>query len=196
MVCAATSMLVITIPGGSGGYVHLGDTVIYLAAALLPVPYAVAAAAIGAGLADVLLAPSWAPFTIAIKAVMAMAFTAKKETLMCRRNAVAPVLAGAVCVAGYYGAEIALACASGSSFTARLQRRQWHSPSMGHRLWPAAFALWCWRCLWISWASKNACKKCENRTTFFKQEKGRFFIGIICKKGCFLHEVCSIMIRH
>lgn len=118
MVCAATSMLVITIPGGSGGYVHLGDTVIYLAAALLPVPYAVAAAAIGAGLADLMVAPMWAPFTIVIKAVMAITFTAKKETLMCRRNAVAPVLAGAVCVAGYYGAEIALACASGSSFAA------------------------------------------------------------------------------
>ena len=119
MVCAATSMLVITIPGGSGGYVHLGDTVIYLAAALLPVPYAVAAAAIGASLADFLMmAPAWTPFTIAIKAVMAMTFTAKKETLMCRRNAVAPVLAGLVCVAGYYGAQIALACASGSSFAA------------------------------------------------------------------------------
>ena len=40
-----------------GGYVHIGDTLIYLAACLLPLPYAVAAGAIGAGLADLLTYP-------------------------------------------------------------------------------------------------------------------------------------------
>ncbi len=110
MVCVATSTLIITIPGGSGGYVHLGDAVIYLAAALLPTPYAVAAAAIGAGVADLMVAPLWAPFTIAIKAVMALAFTAKKERFLCGRNALATVLAGVACVVGYYGAEVALLC--------------------------------------------------------------------------------------
>ena len=34
------------IPIPTGGYIHLGDTLIYLAACLLPVPYAAAAAAI------------------------------------------------------------------------------------------------------------------------------------------------------
>lgn len=38
--------------GVNGGYVHLGDTMIYLAAAFLPLPYACAAGAIGGGLAD------------------------------------------------------------------------------------------------------------------------------------------------
>ena len=33
--------------GVNGGYVHLGDTMIYLAAAFLPLPYACAAGAIG-----------------------------------------------------------------------------------------------------------------------------------------------------
>lgn len=79
MVCMATSFLHIPIVGG--GYVHLGDTVIYLAAALLPMPYAMAAAAVGAGLADVLVAPVWAPFTVVIKAVMVLAFTAKKRAV-------------------------------------------------------------------------------------------------------------------
>ena len=106
MVCVATSLLHITIPGGTGGYVHLGDAVIYLAAALLPTPYAVAASAIGSGLADVLVAPLWAPFTIVIKAVMALTFTAKKERLLCRRNVFATLLAGIVCVVGYYIAEV------------------------------------------------------------------------------------------
>lgn len=116
MVCMATSFLHIPIVGG--GYVHLGDTVIYLTAALLPTPYAVAAAAVGAGLADVLVMPMWAPFTIVIKAVMALAFTAKKECFLCRRNAVAPVLAGVIGVAGYYVAEVVILWASGGVLVA------------------------------------------------------------------------------
>ena len=33
--------------GANGGYIHFGDTMIYLAAVFLPRPYALAAAAIG-----------------------------------------------------------------------------------------------------------------------------------------------------
>ena len=40
--------------GTNGGYVHFGDALIYLAAVLLPRPYALAAAAIGGGMADLL----------------------------------------------------------------------------------------------------------------------------------------------
>ena len=111
MVCVATSFLHIPIVGG--GYVHLGDTVIYLAAAMLPTPYAMAAAAVGAGLADLLVAPMWAPFTVVIKVLMVLAFTSKKERLFCGRNAVAPVIAGVIGVAGYYLAEVAILCLSG-----------------------------------------------------------------------------------
>ena len=111
MVCVATTFLHVPIMGG--GYVHMGDAVIYLAAALLPTPYAMAAAAVGAGLADVLVAPMWAPFTVVIKAVMVLAFTAKKERLLCGRNALAVVMAGVIGVAGYYVAEVAILCFSG-----------------------------------------------------------------------------------
>ena len=113
MVCVATTFLHIPIVGG--GYVHMGDTVIYLAAALLPTPYAVAAAAVGAGLADVLVAPMWAPFTVAIKAVMAFAFTHKKERLLCGRNAWATLIAGGVGVLGYYIAEVVILWLSGGA---------------------------------------------------------------------------------
>ena len=116
MVCMATSFLHIPIVGG--GYVHLGDTVIYLTAALLPTHYAMAAAAVGAGLADVLVAPIWAPFTVVIKAIMVLAFTAKKEQFFCRRNAVAPALAGVIGVAGYYIAEVVILWLSGGEFAA------------------------------------------------------------------------------
>lgn len=113
MVCVATTFLHIPIVGG--GYVHLGDTVIYLAAALLPTPYAMAAAAVGAGLADLLVAPMWAPFTVVIKAVMVFAFTAKKERLLCGRNAWAILIAGVIGVVGYYVAEVVILCLSGGA---------------------------------------------------------------------------------
>lgn len=120
MVTVATSVLTFAIPGGVEGYVHLGDTVLYLAAALLPTPYAVAAAAIGAGVADLMVAPLWAPFTVVIKMVMALAFTAKKERLLGWRNGLAVLPAGLVCVAGYYVAEVALLWAGGDLSAALL----------------------------------------------------------------------------
>ena len=45
--------------GANGGYIHFGDSLIYIAAAILPTPYALAAAAIGGGIADLLTAPMW-----------------------------------------------------------------------------------------------------------------------------------------
>lgn len=116
MVAVATGLLPFNIVGG--GYIHLGDTVIYLAAALLPMPYAMAAAAIGAGVADLLVAPMWAPFTVVIKALMVLAFTSKKERFLCGRNALATVISGVVCVVGYFGAEMMILCLSGSSLGA------------------------------------------------------------------------------
>ena len=53
--------------GVNGGYIHFGDSIIYLAAVLLPTPYALAAAAIGGGLADLMTAPMWAPAPLIIK---------------------------------------------------------------------------------------------------------------------------------
>ena len=75
------------------GYTHVGDGFLYLAASLLPAPYAAAAGAIGAGLADLLSVYSiWAPGTIIIKALTALCFTNKLDKL--------PALV--LCVGGYY----------------------------------------------------------------------------------------------
>ena len=63
--------------GMNGGYVHLGDSLIYLAAATLPLPYACAAGAIGGGLADLLTSPAWAPATIIIKMLICLPFSSK-----------------------------------------------------------------------------------------------------------------------
>ena len=111
-----TTAYILHIPIVGGGYVHLGDAVLYMAAALLPTPYAMAVGVIGGGLADVLTgAAMWAPATIIIKAVMVFAFTAKKERLLCRRNLLAPLFAGVIGVVGYYVAEMVLLCLSGTS---------------------------------------------------------------------------------
>ena len=54
-IITVVTAYVLHIPTGNG-YIHLGDSFIFLAASLLPLPYAIAAAAVGAGLADALTA--------------------------------------------------------------------------------------------------------------------------------------------
>ncbi|MBQ4282810.1 MAG: TIGR04002 family protein [Lachnospira sp.] len=91
--------------GVNGGYIHFGDTLIYLAAALLPTPYALVAAAIGGGMADLLTAPVWAPATIIIKMLITVPFTSKKGKMLNVRNSVALVIGCAITVLGYFVAE-------------------------------------------------------------------------------------------
>mgnify|MGYP003339844058 CR=1 FL=1 len=76
----------IHIPSGSG-YTHAGDGLIYLAACILPTPYAAASAAIGGALADGLAGfPVWIPATIAIKSVTVLFFTSKTSKILTLRN--------------------------------------------------------------------------------------------------------------
>ena len=98
-----------------GGYVHIGDTLIYLAACLLPLPYAVAAGAIGAGLADLLTYPVWVVPTLLIKALVALLFTSRQERILCRRNILAALAACLVSPAAY-GAAAVLLYGTPSSF--------------------------------------------------------------------------------
>lgn len=91
--------------GVNGGYIHFGDALIYLAAVLLPRPYALAAAAVGGGLADLLSAPMWAPATIIIKMLITLPFTSRTPHMLNKRNLAAPVLAAVISIGGYYLAE-------------------------------------------------------------------------------------------
>lgn len=90
------------------GYTHVGDGILYLAACLLPTPYAMVAGAVGAALADCLSGSYmiWAPGTILIKAVTALFFTSKKQRILCRRNLFALLPAAALCAGGYYLYEV------------------------------------------------------------------------------------------
>lgn len=99
------------------GYVHLGDTMVFMSALVLGRKYGIAAAGIGTALADILGGfAAWAPWTFVIKAGMVVilgtaAATAdrkkgKKSAVMLKIElAVGMLIAGAFMVAGYFLAE-------------------------------------------------------------------------------------------
>lgn len=94
--------------GVNGGYIHFGDSLIYLAAALLPRPYALAAAAIGGGLADMLTAPMWTPATIIIKMLIVLPFSNTSTKIVIPRNVFATVLSYFISGLSYFFAEYIL----------------------------------------------------------------------------------------
>lgn len=105
LFAALTALLtaVLHIPVGNG-YVHCGDAVIYLAAVMLPLPYAAGAAAVGGALADVLSGYAvYALPTFIIKAMLAAVFSAVGGTQMLeKRRILAMILCGLVSVTGYW----------------------------------------------------------------------------------------------
>jgi len=85
------------------GYVHVGDGIIYLAASVLPLPYAVFIGAGGAALADCLSGFAlWAPGSAIIKAATVFFFCRKSEKILNRKNLIALIPAAVICVGGYY----------------------------------------------------------------------------------------------
>ena len=121
LVTGLTFFPKIPIPGG--GYVHLGDAMIYLAASFLPLPYAMAAAAIGGGLADILSGfASYAPFTIIVKALLTVAFTSKNEKILAKRNYFAPMAGLVITPVIYLFADAILA----NSFAAAVPNMIWN----------------------------------------------------------------------
>lgn len=96
--------------GINNGYLHFGDSMIYLAACTLPLPYAMAAAAIGGGVADLLAgAAIWAPFTAVIKALNVVPFalvytlkgTKSPNKLLNKTTSIMPVVSGLITIFGY-----------------------------------------------------------------------------------------------
>ena len=90
------------IPAGTG-YVHVGDAFIYVAASILPLPYALFVAVGGAVLADCLTGYAvWAIASAIIKAVAVLFFTSKSKNVICVKNIIALVPAWIACIGGYY----------------------------------------------------------------------------------------------
>lgn len=101
MVCVLTMFP--HIPLGSG-YIHLGDGMILLGVMLLG-PLGIPAAAIGSMLADLLVYPSYAPVTLAVKALVALVAWLLYRRGHAGRTALAFLAAEAVMVLGYFAYE-------------------------------------------------------------------------------------------
>lgn len=87
----------------NNGYIHVGDGLIYLAACVLPLPYAMVVGAGGALLADCLTGFAiWAPGSVLIKAGTALLFSSKGKRIMSLRNWLVLLPAALVCAGGYY----------------------------------------------------------------------------------------------
>ena len=100
------SIYFISVPNGFGGVIHFGDAIIFIAATILPLPYAMAAAAIGAGLFNLARVPIWFPFTIVIKPILTLCFNAKGERILDgKQNMIAPFIAAVLNTILYFGAN-------------------------------------------------------------------------------------------
>lgn len=109
MVFVCTRFTQIPIFGGQG-YVHIGDAFVFLSASMLPAPFAVAASAIGSGLADFTSGYTMYVLpTAIIKALMALTFFGNKnKKLLSVRSIVSCVIACLILVGGYYATEVIL----------------------------------------------------------------------------------------
>lgn len=108
----------IKVPTGlNQGYIHFGDSLIYLASCLLPFPYAFGAAAISGGLSDLLAgSPIYAISSIIIKACNAIPFAIyfiikknkSKNNILSTSTVILSILSGFITIIGYFIAEILL----------------------------------------------------------------------------------------
>ncbi|MBQ2237795.1 MAG: TIGR04002 family protein [Clostridia bacterium] len=113
LIAVMTAFIKIPI-GANGGYVHLGDSMIYLAGCLLG-PYAAIAASIGGALEDILAgAAIWAIPTAIIKPInsipfiIATAHYVKKKgchKIIHPSTVLMTVISGLITIFGYYIAE-------------------------------------------------------------------------------------------
>lgn len=103
------SITILHIPiGVNGGYIHIGDALIFLVASILPRSYAICAAVFGSTLADLTTAPIWAPATFVIKILVAVSFSNKNTKILHMRNIIGMILAFPITIFGYFLAEYLL----------------------------------------------------------------------------------------
>lgn len=102
------------------GYVHLGDSLVCLAAAILPLPYSFLACALGGGLADLICGYAvYAPASFVIKGLTALLFRSvfdregrvkcaggKAAKILSARNVAALIPYAVICVGGYFLYEL------------------------------------------------------------------------------------------
>jgi uncharacterized membrane protein len=116
MIVVATMLIVIPVPFSSGGYIHLGDAMIFLSVLILGWRYGAVAAGVGSMLSDILLGyAAYAPWTLFVKGIMgavmglfimkAMNKEGKSVMGVPLYQMIGMILAGCEMVAGYYLAD-------------------------------------------------------------------------------------------
>lgn len=100
------ALTMLHVPIGAGGYIHVGDSVIYIAALLMGGPWSFISAAIGAACADLVSGVAvYAIPSAIIKVLIAVPFVliAKKDTkLLSIRTAAFTILSGIITIIGYF----------------------------------------------------------------------------------------------
>ena len=113
MIVLATSVLKFS-TGLGEGYIHLGDSVIYLAACLLPFPYCLIAGALGGALADIVSGFAiWSIPTMIIKMLNVLPFALickryKSNKILSKQTTLMTIVSGIVTILGYFIAECIL----------------------------------------------------------------------------------------
>lgn len=109
LVTVLTMAITIPIPA-TGGYLNLGDSVVFLAAVLFGWRYGMVAGGLGAAIADLLLAPAFAIPTLIVKGIMGLLVGKiadnKNKNLFNARNILALMVGALWMASGYYIAEV------------------------------------------------------------------------------------------
>lgn len=112
LVCVATMIIKIPIPGGMG-YIHPGDAIVILSGMMLGPAYGFFAAGIGSALADLMSGYSfYAPATFVIKGLVALCGAYVYRKMIQKSKVMSILLCGLIdvlfVVAGYFGYETLL----------------------------------------------------------------------------------------
>lgn len=113
LILLATSVLKFS-TGLGEGYIHLGDSIVYLTACILPFPYCIIAGALGGGLADILSGFAiWSIPTMLIKTLNVLPFAIvckkyKSTKILSKQAILMSVISGVITIAGYFITECIL----------------------------------------------------------------------------------------
>ena len=104
--------IVLHIPTNNGGYIHVGDSLIYLSSILLPFPCGMIAGGIGGGLSDLLSgSPEYVIPTFIIKVLNSLVIyiiASRSQKIINVRSVIAAILSGLITVFGYYFTAVIL----------------------------------------------------------------------------------------
>ncbi len=113
LILLATSVIKFS-TGLGEGYIHFGDSFIYLTACVLPFPYCLIAGALGGGLADILSGYAiWSIPTMLIKMMNAIPFALickklKANKILSKQTILMTIVSGIITIIGYFVTECVL----------------------------------------------------------------------------------------